>query len=394
MEASGSACVLEYMPDHNNMRTETSCYHFPVAIIPKKRPICIASCLKIILLGGVILCCGYWIYLGSTAHNGRMWWRTELDKNLENSPHNFMAPSHLRVWNFTLSYLERTNQTKIAKIIQYESRQSKLCVYTHNMGRLGNRIFQVAGLLGIARDKGMRPFFELDNELLTLFQLPDVELLPPGQCNRFPSRFEHRIRACDPETYNFSNKRSLQLKGYFQSWKYFRNITSFIRRQYQLRPTIKHEASIALMRTLLLQTFSLDRFWSSTLVAVHVRRTDMVGSDANTAPPSYLQHATQYFRKLFRNVLFVAASDDITWTMKYLPHNDTVFLQGNRAELDFAILSMCDHTIMTIGTFGWWIAWLVDGITTYYKYPHVKDSFLDNNTALDNYIPPGWIGLE
>ncbi|XP_064611786.1 galactoside alpha-(1,2)-fucosyltransferase 1-like, partial [Liolophura sinensis] len=260
-------------------------------------------------------------------------------------------------------------------------------------GRLGNRIFQVAGLLGIARDKEMRPFLETDNELLTLFQLPDVELQAPGECDQYRFHRERRVRACDPETYNFSNKRNMRIGEYFQSWKYFRNITSFIRRQYQLRPTIKHEASIVLMRTFLLQKFSLERLWASTLVAVHVRRTDMVGSDANTAPPSYLENATKYFRGQFKNVLFVAASDDITWTMKYLPHNDTVFLQGNRAELDFAILSMCDHTIMTIGTYGWWIAWLVGGNTTYYGNPHVIGSALDFHTVLDDYIPPGWIGL-
>jgi hypothetical protein len=36
---------------------------------------------------------------------------------------------------------------------------------------------------------------------------------------------------------------------------------------------------------------------------------------------------------------------------------DIVFID-NSPGTDFAILAGCDHMIMSIGTFGWWIAWL------------------------------------
>jgi galactoside 2-L-fucosyltransferase 1/2 len=30
-------------------------------------------------------------------------------------------------------------------------------------------------------------------------------------------------------------------------------------------------------------------------------------------------------------------------------------------------LSMCNHTIITVGSFGWWSAWLANGTTVYFK---------------------------
>ncbi|KAH3835789.1 hypothetical protein DPMN_109153 [Dreissena polymorpha] len=39
------------------------------------------------------------------------------------------------------------------------------------------------------------------------------------------------------------------------------------------------------------------------------------------------------------------------------------FLEGNSDAVDMAVLSLCDHTIVSTGTFGWWAAWLAGGTT-------------------------------
>jgi galactoside 2-L-fucosyltransferase 1/2 len=38
-----------------------------------------------------------------------------------------------------------------------------------------------------------------------------------------------------------------------------------------------------------------------------------------------------------------------------------------------AILALCDHFISTVGTLGWWIAWLAGGNVTYYKW-HAREN--------------------
>ena len=39
----------------------------------------------------------------------------------------------------------------------------------------------------------------------------------------------------------------------------------------------------------------------------------------------------------------------------------------NSLPVDMAILALCDHFTSTVGTLGWWIAWLAGGNVTYYK---------------------------
>jgi len=60
---------------------------------------------------------------------------------------------------------------------------------------------------------------------------------------------------------------------------------------------------------------------------------------------------------------------------------------------DMAILTMCQHTIITVGTFGWWAAWLTNGTTVYYKdWPH-RGSLLAAANSHADYFPPHWIPL-
>lgn len=60
-----------------------------------------------------------------------------------------------------------------------------------------------------------------------------------------------------------------------------------------------------------------------------------------------------------------------------------------------AILSLCDHVVMTVGTFGWWGAWLSRGTVVYCKDFPKPGSIIDKNALFrDELYPPNWIGLE
>ncbi len=110
-----------------------------------------------------------------------------------------------------------------------------------------------------------------------------------------------------------------------------------------------------------------------------------------------------YFRESYEHVLFVVTSDDIAWCHENLNATDIhIASTGNGYSStqdliqDLAVLSMCNHTIMTVGTFGWWAAWLAGGQVIY------VDSLANDGTILQkeidhdfrNYYPPLWIAMD
>jgi len=74
-----------------------------------------------------------------------------------------------------------------------------------------------------------------------------------------------------------------------------------------------------------------------------------------------------------------------------------IFCEGKREEVDLALLSLADHSIITVGTFSWWAGWLAGGNVIYYgKFPR-KDSRLSHaafSTHLKDYYPQDWIPLS
>jgi len=67
---------------------------------------------------------------------------------------------------------------------------------------------------------------------------------------------------------------------------------------------------------------------------------------------------------------------------------------GQSAGEDLALLASCDHTVITTGTFGWWAAWLANGITVYYANHPRHGSQLSSMIHHDDYYPPQWIGID
>ena len=58
-------------------------------------------------------------------------------------------------------------------------------------------------------------------------------------------------------------------------------------------------------------------------------------------------------------------------------------------------MTLCDHTIITAGTFGWWAAWLAGGTVVYLAdYPRPR-SYMERKVMIrrENYYPPDWIPI-
>ncbi len=139
-------------------------------------------------------------------------------------------------------------------------------------------------------------------------------------------------------------------------------------------------------------------------VGIHVRRGDFLHAHIHkygytVADAGYFSRAMAYFTERYARVQFVVCSDDIGWAeQNILPkrNSDTriTFSRGHRDFEDLAILALCDHTIMSVGSFGWWAAWLAGGTTLYYKNWPEKYSELYYKVDKESYFPAEWIALS
>ncbi|XP_076441064.1 uncharacterized protein LOC143280317 [Babylonia areolata] len=119
----------------------------------------------------------------------------------------------------------------------------------------------------------------------------------------------------------------------------------------------------------------------------------------NPVTPEYIMRAMRYFTDRFQHVHFVVASQDSDWCRKHVSQNrnDVTIMEGNLAAVDMVVLTLTDHMIVSVGTFGWWAGYLNQGIKTYMKdfiRPRsiFSESFDDLNAT--DYIYPGWVGLQ
>ena len=124
-----------------------------------------------------------------------------------------------------------------------------------------------------------------------------------------------------------------------------------------------------------------------TLVGVHIRRTDHIrfmkdNYDMEPLDAEYFNDAMEYFKEEYENCMFIVASDDIKWAKKNLDkENNKIYFSDqdpkfhvdpgyayevmdndmSKAAYDFALLTSCNHTIISRGTFSMWIALLTPG---------------------------------
>ncbi|CAG2256968.1 FUT1_2 [Mytilus edulis] len=120
----------------------------------------------------------------------------------------------------------------------------------------------------------------------------------------------------------------------------------------------------------ILQKRNIKSRQNITLVGVHIRRGDKVGNNDgfNIATPDYLNRSVNYYVTKYKFVLFIVISDGMKWSKDNMPsHVPIEYVSLGKRDLDMATVVACDHTIMTIGTFGWWIGYLTNGEVVYLK---------------------------
>lgn len=266
-------------------------------------------------------------------------------------------------------------------------------------GRLGNWMYSYASLLGVARANGYIPYLTTSHPLVSYFHITKVR---PEDAQCLYTVFDDLPCTYNPEFMNLP-AGNISIDGYIQSWKYFRFMEEDVRRELKMHTHLKTQAKEQFSRY-------VGKFIKEgrLVISIHVRRGDILRPEARKlgfceAPKSYLDNAMKYMLKRYPHSVFFVASDDIRWCKenlvpaKHLSGNQTVpiiFSESNSYWEDFAMLTLCNHSIISVGTFGWWSAWLANGHVVYYKDFPIPGTKIDYETNKEDYFPPHWVGLS
>ena len=275
-----------------------------------------------------------------------------------------------------------------------------LCVKQE--GGLGNSMFAYASLWGISHKNHMKPTWSAFQLLRNYFHLNSTEMtedIPPRSWSLF---LEDGASVYDDRTEELNYDLDIVLLGFYQSWKYFESQKAAIRQHFSFREEI-----LVLGRGYLTQAYEESYGLANiplkavTYIGVHIRRGDMLHSDTikkgfTVATVEYLEAAMVFFASRHRHPLFVVCSDDIPWSRHHVPRTlgPVAFSSERYAVEDLAILSLCNHTIITVGTFGWWAGWLAGGTVLYYADFPARGSALQQEFNPKDFYPPRWKGLS
>jgi hypothetical protein len=173
-----------------------------------------------------------------------------------------------------------------------------------------------------------------------------------GPYYRRPLFMESRLNPYDPNI--LRTPKSVCLQGYWQSEKYFAEISTIIVREFALKdPPYQEDQKLA------------EKIQGTESVSIHFRRGDYTTQAGRALfvnlDMDYYLNSIRAITEKTENPHFFVFSDDPDWVeenfhvqypMTIVDHN------RSRAWEDLRLMSMCKHNIIANSSFSWWGAWL------------------------------------
>ena len=273
-------------------------------------------------------------------------------------------------------------------------------------GRLGNQMFQYAALRGIAANRGF-----------------DWGVPPEGTsgvdeygCENNYCMFEtfkmtgatkeHQHIAEDVQwaiwkEFHFNEELfnkcpdNINLDGYFQTEKYFKNVDKELREDFQFQDEIYKPCKEM-----------IDSLGDDRKIFLHIRRGDpklpWAYVNLEAAHPvctwDYYEEALKQFPDDIPVVVF---SDVIDWCKEQdffkpdrfvMSETTDEFADGQRVPwTDLCLMSLCTDAIIANSSFSWWGAWLIDNPDKTVVAPKKWFGPQYDHYHMDDLIPEGWI---
>tara|TARA_Y100001968_G_scaffold205289_1_gene188526 strand:+ start:224 stop:1066 length:843 start_codon:yes stop_codon:yes gene_type:complete len=268
-------------------------------------------------------------------------------------------------------------------------------------GRLGNQMFQYAGLRGIAAKKSyawvVPPANGYGDSNYGLFECFKMSTVLPENFG-YTQNAQSIATGCFEFNENFFNTcpDNVNLHDYFQTEKYFKNVEKDIRKDFTFQDDIK-SACLEIM----------DEYKDPMFI--HVRRGDYVRQPENhpVCPKSYYDEALKLFPDDTPVFVF---SDDLDWCREnftddrfLIPTENPIYnhlsdtndgkVKSFIPYYDLCMMTLCSGGIIANSSMSWWGAWLQNGRG---KVVAPKPWFGTNYNHYDmsDLLPESWIELE
>jgi hypothetical protein len=221
-------------------------------------------------------------------------------------------------------------------------------IITKLQGGLGNQLFQWAYGKSLAVKHNTNLFLD------TSFYSNQIGNTPRSyELNKFPN-FNHQNTEVEPKStikvndnfyhneLSYNQDYNYELDGFWQSEKYFLNISDLVREQLQPTNQIIEK---------------LKKHINGNSISLHIRRTDYVTSNGYHPVQSidYYNKALEIIGDYDQLLIF---SDDINWCKENLNYKNMVFIENQTNIEDMWLMSLCNHNIIANSSFSWWGAWL------------------------------------
>ncbi|XP_041029191.1 galactoside alpha-(1,2)-fucosyltransferase 2-like [Carcharodon carcharias] len=289
-----------------------------------------------------------------------------------------------------------TMQCEIEKDFKRKSASLK-GIWTINPNRrLGNQMGESTTLYTLAKLNGHQAYIlpAMANYLSPIFKITLLTLR--GRLRYRINWKQYNLHDWMDDEYRNIPRKCVMFSGYPCSWTFYHHIREEILREFTFHDFLKEQAN-AFLRCI------AGKRKNVTYVCVHVRRGDYIHVMANQwkgviADKKYLNTAMAYFRSKYKDVIFAVTSNGMDWYKKNIDNSkgDVFFSddpkQSSPAD-DIAILAHCNHTIMTIRTFGYWAAYLAGGETIYLTNFTLPESPFLKLFKYEAAFLPQWTGI-
>jgi hypothetical protein len=316
----------------------------------------------------------------------------------------------------SINFIISNNQSFI---ITSQKQKIRCIVYIKKCtGRFGNRMFIVASAYGLARMHSCHLYITptIVDELKDVFIFNLSSLLISSSTFDLinentvkPMNRTSKMVVCEylPELTrpNAIPEWSIfEMTRYWQSYLHFEKYGDeirehvFVATQPILRRVAKFFMTIHQQKFGFTPPFSMENHQSLkkqlahsnwiTWIGVHVRREDFLSLNF-TSSDEYLFTAIDYYTSLYSNAHFLVATDDRSYCENLFRNQSHISLTPESFSMgeDFIALSLCQHSIVTGGTFGWWTAYLANGQV-------IHDKVYPSGCERREYYYPPWFMID
>lgn len=260
-----------------------------------------------------------------------------------------------------------------------------MSVITHklNAGRLGNKMFQVASVIGLASKYGRNYSFLKEGWRYNDFFQNPVPVHERAFATRTIQEPHYHYSEQWWEDTISNHKGDITVETWLQSEKFFEAYKEKIKEQFRWREDYKRDWKAPFPH--------FDN--GKETIAISVRKGEDYVKNGNyeILPITYYILALEEFFPQWRehyNVMIF--SDDMSYCAHHIQGANVFY--GNGSDIQqLCLMSLCDHFIVANSTFSWWGAWLGEKPHTKVVHPayYFKGDLLRTHNIVD-FWPERW----